>query len=323
MVDIDSSTASTVASRDGAVVRLPSHGKASQFVKAPGSLVPSMTVVVPPDLDGVLHALREHPDAHLLAGGTDLMVEVNYGHRRPPAVIGLRRCRELAEHGPSDDGGYVIGAGVTYAALESSDIARRYPALAAAARTVGSPQIRNAGTIGGNVGTGSPAGDTLPVLVALDARIEMKSVDGGTRILPWHEFFLTPKRTARTSGEVITAIHLPPVDGPQDYLKVGTRNAMVISVASLALVIDSLTRTIRVGLGSVGPVPLRAPEAEAWAANHIAWDTLRVPDPRTYETFGAMVADASRPIDDHRSTAQYRRHAVGVMAQRALMRLVP
>lgn len=283
---------------------------------------PTPSVAVPTTLAAALAALADQPGAQPVAGGTDLMVEVNAGHRRPGAVVALRRCPELAGHGPVTDG-YRIGAGVTYAHLAEPAIAGRYPALAAAARTVGSPQIRNAGTIGGNVGTGSPAGDTLPVLAALDARIELQSAAAPPRILPWGEFFIGPKRTARRPDELITAVLLPAVDGPQDYLKVGTRNAMVIAVASVALVVDRLTRTVRVGLGSVGPVPLRAPEAEAFAAEHLDWATLTVPDPRTYETFGAMVAAAARPIDDHRSTAAYRRHAVGVMARRALMRMVP
>jgi CO/xanthine dehydrogenase FAD-binding subunit len=280
-----------------------------------------MSVLVPTELGGVLAALAERPDAHVLAGGTDLMVEVNYGHRRPSAVIGLRRCTELRRHGPAGDG-YRIGAGVTYTDLAEPAIAARYPALAAAARTVGSPQIRNAGTIGGNIGTGSPAGDTLPVLAALDAGIELTAA-GSMRVVAWSDFFVGPKRTTRRPGEVITAVRLPAVDGPQDYLKVGTRNAMVIAVASVALVVDRASRSVRVGLGSVGPVPLRAPEAEAFAMANIDWDDLLVPDPRTYGTFGAMVAAAARPIADHRSTADYRRHAVGVMARRALMRTLP
>ena len=207
--------------------------------------------------------------------------------------------------------------------IESS----HFPALAAAARTVGSPQIRNAGTIGGNVGTGSPAGDTLPVLAALDAIIHLADVNGSTRSVPWQSFFLAPKRTARKPTEIITGVELPLHRTRQDYLKVGTRNAMVISVAGLALVVDLDDHAVRVGLGSVGPVPLRAPKAEAWVVDHLDWaDTangnVSVPDPRTYETFGTMVAKASKPIDDQRSTAEYRKHAVKVLAQRALMRLV-
>lgn len=280
-----------------------------------------MTVLAPLDVDGVLAALREHPDAQLLAGGTDFMVEVNAGHRRPEAVVSLHRVAEL--RGWRRDGDdLLLGAGLTYTAMADPALAVLHPALAAAARTVGSPQIRNAGTLGGNVGTASPAGDTLPVLAALDAVIELRDTSGARRALPWHEFFLGVKRTARRPDELVTAIRLPVLDSRQDYLKVGTRNAMVISVAGLALVVDATHRTVRCALGSVGPVPLRASEAEDWVAGRIDWDGGTVPDPATYVTFAAMVGAAARPIDDHRSTAEYRRHAITVLARRALMRLL-
>lgn len=280
-----------------------------------------MAVVAPTDLEGVLRALDAEPGSHLLAGGTDFMVEVNFGHRRPQSVISLRNVRSLRERRRSSTH-LVLGAGVTYSDLASDDVARDHPALTAAARTVGSPQIRNAGTIGGNVGTASPAGDTLPVLAALDATIELTDTRGTQRNLAWDAFFVGPKRTARRPDEIITSISVPLLDSRQDYLKVGTRNAMVISVAGLGLVVDVAGRNVRCALGSVGPVPLRATEAEAWVSEQINWDRMRIDDPRTYEVFGEMVADASRPIDDHRSTAPYRRHAVRIMAQRALVRLI-
>ena len=280
-----------------------------------------MAVALPTTLAGALSALHADPEAHILAGGTDFMVEVNFGHRRPSSVISLKGVNELRER-VRRDSTLFLGAMTTYADLQASDVADAVPALAIAARTVGSPQIRNAGTIGGNVGTGSPAGDLLPVLAALDATIHLASTDGSERVLPWDEFFLGPKRTARRPDELLTGVSVPILNSRQDYMKVGTRNAMVISVAGLALVVDLDRHTVGCGLGSVGPVPLRAPEAEMFAAEHIDWDTVTVPDPRTYETFSTMVAAASRPIDDHRSTAEYRRHAVKTMAQRALMRLV-
>jgi CO/xanthine dehydrogenase FAD-binding subunit len=281
-----------------------------------------MTVLAPHSLDEARTALAEHPDAHVLAGGTDLMVEVNSGHRRPNAILSLRHVRELRQrqHHPQH---LLIGAGTTYTDLAATDIASTLPALAAAARTVGSPQIRNAGTLGGNVGTGSPAGDTLPVLAALDASIDLLATDGTTRSVPWHKFFVGPKRTTRKPDELIVSVNIPLHDTRQDYLKVGTRNAMVISVAGVALVVDRTDRTVRCGLGSVGPVPLRAYEAENWVRDRIDWDSLSIDDPTTYETFGSMVGDAAKPISDQRSTADYRRHAVCVLARRALQRLIP
>lgn len=279
-----------------------------------------MTVALPTSLDEALGLLATDPEAHVLAGGTDLMVEVNYGHRRPPAVLSLRRVDEL--RGWRVDGDeLVLGAGLTYAEMETGELAELLPALARAARTVGSPQIRNTGTLGGNLGTASPAGDTLPVLSALDATVVLASVRG-ERTVSIHDFVTGVKRTARQPDELIVAARVPRLRGPQEYLKVGTRNAMVISVAGCAVVVDLDGRSVRCALGSVGPVPIRCREAEALATAEVDWDAdpARIGDPRTYESFGALAAAAARPIDDHRSTAAYRRHACGVMARRALMR---
>ncbi|MGH9184864.1 MAG: FAD binding domain-containing protein [Acidimicrobiales bacterium] len=280
-----------------------------------------MGVVAPTSLDEACTALADEPEAQLLAGGTDFMVEVNFGHRRPSSVIALGNVADL--HGwHGRDGELVLNAGLTYTEMEEEPLASRLPALAQAARTVGSPQIRNAGTIGGNLGTASPAGDTLPVLIALDAVVSLRSASH-RRDLPLAEFITGPKRHALAPGEVIAHVRVPRLRGPQEFLKVGTRNAMVIAVASVAIVVDLDGRTVRCGLGSVGPVPLRSTEAEAWVAAEIDWDAGRIDDPRSYETFGHMVAEAARPIDDHRSTAAYRRHAIGVCARRALMRAFP
>jgi CO/xanthine dehydrogenase FAD-binding subunit len=286
-----------------------------------------MSVVVPRSLPEVYAALAEEPDALLLMGGTDLMVEVNFGHRRPTSVVALQRVEELRGWRREGDQ-LVLGAGLTYTEMETGELAALLPALAQAARTVGSPQIRNAGTLGGNLGTASPAGDTLPVLAALDAVVVLGSA-AGVRELPWDEFCVGPKRTARRDGEVILAVRVAVPSGPQEFLKVGTRNAMVIAVASVALVADVPGRSVRVGLGSVGPTPLRAPDAEAWVAGRIDWDARRLRGDGAGDAaavaaeFGVRVAAAARPIDDHRSTADYRRHAVGVCARRALARVFP
>jgi CO/xanthine dehydrogenase FAD-binding subunit len=277
-----------------------------------------VTVLVPTTLDEALTALADAPDAHVLAGGTDLMVELNHGRRRPPAVIAVGRVPELKGWSVEDGGILRVGATTTYTELMAPGPAALAPALAAASRTVGSPQIRNAGTIGGNLGTASPAGDALPLLVALDAEVELAAASGRRR-LAVADFVTGPKRTALDPAELIVAVRFPSMTpgGSQEYLKVGTRNAMVIAVASCAVVVDPARRTVRVGLGSVGPVPLRAPVAEAWAAEHVDWARGAVDDP---DTFGRLVAEAARPIDDHRSTAAYRRHAVAVLAARGLRR---
>jgi CO/xanthine dehydrogenase FAD-binding subunit len=219
-----------------------------------------VSIARPTDLDGALAALAERPDANLLAGGTDLQVEINLGHRRPDAIVALRRVEELRAHDASN-GAIELGAGVTYGTIER-DLADLVPGLAMASRTVGSPQIRNAGTIGGNLGTSSPAGDCLPWLAALDAEVVLVSAADGERVLPIADFITGPKRNARRDDELIRAVRVPRVAGPQHVAKVGPRNAMVISVASLAIVVDTDHRRVRVGMGSVGPVPVRPTAAE-------------------------------------------------------------
>jgi CO/xanthine dehydrogenase FAD-binding subunit len=278
-----------------------------------------MPVIVPDSLENAIAALAAHPDATVLAGGTDLMVEVNDGRRAPVEIVAIGRLPELAGVRVVDDV-IVIGAATTFARLERDPVARLAPALAYAARTVGSPQIRNAATIGGNLGTSSPAGDSLPVLLALGATIEAAGPNGH-RTIPVDDFFLGPKRSALVSGEIVVAVHVPVRRGLQEYMKVGVRNAMVIAVASVALAVDLDARTVGVGLGSVGPTPLAAPDACAFIAARADWraDEVVVPDEDVVE-FGELVATAARPIDDHRGTAEYRRQAVNVMARRALRR---
>jgi CO/xanthine dehydrogenase FAD-binding subunit len=282
-----------------------------------------VTLLAPTRLDDALAALDGDHSLTVLAGGTDLMVGVNYGERRPAGVLSLRRVPELHRwhvEGDGHDAHVVLGAATSYTTLLEPALAERLPALAAASRTVGGPQIRNTGTIGGNLGTGSPAGDTLPVLVALDATVELASTTRRRR-LRVADFLVGPKRTALDPGELVTAVRVPVARGPQEFLKVGVRNAMVIAVASCALVVDLERRALGCALGSVGPVPIRDNDAEQWATERIDWDSARLPHPSIADGFGRRMAAASRPIDDHRATAAYRRHAVEVLATRALERV--
>ena len=261
-----------------------------------------MQIDHPTNLDDATRAVAD--GATPLAGGTDLMVEVNFGQRRPEHVVGLRKVEELGAWE-----GNRIGAGVTWRHLEMEGP----KALAEAARTVGSPQIRNAGTIGGNVVTASPAGDGLPFLVAVDAMIEVMSPER-TRLIPWQEFFVGVKKTALASDELVTAIHLPEaLPERQAFGKVGVRNAMVIATVG-CVVTRSSDGTTTVGLGSVGPTPLRATRAEEMISS------VKSPTERDLTQFQNMVSEESRPITDHRSTEDYRRHAIGVLARRLLER---
>ena len=283
-----------------------------------------MSVLLPTGLDEALDALARDPGATVLAGGTDLVVEVNAGRRPLHSVIALRAVDELRRVEVTDVS-VTLGAGVTFTRLLADDVAWRAPALAQAARTVGSPQIRNAGTIGGNLATASPAGDALPVLVALDATVELASA-GGRRRLPVREFLTGPKRTSLGPSELIVSVTIPVVTGGQEFRKLGVRNAMVIAVASVAIVLDTHRRSVAVGLGSVGPVALRAPDAEEWMGARLDWGVgsgaPSLGDAADATRFGDMVAAAAAPIDDHRSTASYRRHAVSVLARRCLRALV-
>ena len=279
-----------------------------------------MAVHLPDTVDAAVGHLAGSDGATILAGGTDLMVEVNDGHRRPGGdLIVVSRIAELRSwrHDPNA-ATLTIGAAVPYLEMLDGPIAAIAPALAEAARTVGSPQIRNVGTLGGNLGTCSPAGDGLPVLAALDATVELASI-GGRRTLAVRDFMVGVKRTALRPGEMIVSVTLPVVDGWQGYAKVGVRNAMVIAVASACVVVDRSRRQVAVALGSVGPTILRCPEAEAHLAAALEWSTLDA-DPSELDRFAELVSAASRPITDHRSSAEYRRHAVGVLARRLARR---
>jgi len=277
-----------------------------------------MPVHLPDTVETAVGHLGEHPESSVLAGGTDLMVEVNEGHRRPDGnVVVVNRIPELRSW-RRDESSVTIGAAVTYREIETGPLALIVPALAEASRTVGSPQIRNAGTLGGNLGTCSPAGDGLPVLAALDATVELAST-AGRRTMTVAEFMVGPKRQALLPGELIVSTTVPLIDGWQGYAKVGVRNAMVIAVASACVVLDRAERRAAIALGSVGPTILRCPEAEALLGSAIDWSTLRV-DEAALQQVGIAVSAASRPITDHRSSAEYRRHAVGVLARRLVRR---
>jgi len=198
-----------------------------------------------------------------------------------------------------ENGALRLGAGLTYTEAMSGELADVLPALAEASRTVGSPQIRNRGTIGGNLGTASPAGDALPPLAIDGAEVECASVRG-VRRMSLTEFVTGVKRTALPPDELITGVWVTPSLAPQTFMKIGPRNAMVIAVVSLAV---SAGDELRASIGSASPRPVvvTAPREDA-------------------ATFPDLVAEAAAPIDDVRGTAAYRRHALRVLARRALER---
>jgi CO/xanthine dehydrogenase FAD-binding subunit len=260
-----------------------------------------MDVLTSHSLDEALRLKAETPESRFVQGGTDVLVELNFDRSRPAALVNLNEVAELRGW-RRENGTLVLGSGLTYSELMQSPLAQELPALAEASRTVGSPQIRNRGTIGGNLGTASPAGDALPPLLVAGARIELASA-GGTRTLRLEEFLVGPKRNALEPGELITGVTVDARAMPQTFMKVGPRNAMVIAVCSLALAVDAERDEIRAAFGSAGPVPalVRAPFSEAAG-------------------FPEAVAAAASPIDDVRGSAGYRRHALAVLTRRALER---
>jgi CO/xanthine dehydrogenase FAD-binding subunit len=258
-------------------------------------------VFTPRNLAEALALKAQRPTARPIAGGTDLMVELNFDRSRPEAILDLGRVEEL--RGWSRDNGVVrLGAALTYAEAMAGELAERMPALAEASRTVGSPQIRNRGTIGGNLGTASPAGDALPPLLVAGAEVELVSVRGERR-LPLSDFLVGPKRSALAADELIRAVRVVPTGARQTFMKIGPRNAMVIAVASLALVVDPERDEVRAAYGSAAPTArmVLAPMGEH----------ADLPD---------RVAAHCSPIDDVRGTAAYRRHALRVLVRRALER---
>jgi CO/xanthine dehydrogenase FAD-binding subunit len=260
-----------------------------------------MDVLTPRSLDEALRLRSELPDALPLQGGTDLMVDLNFDRRRPETLLNLNEVAELK--GWSRENGAVrLGAGLTYTDAMNAKLAALLPALAEASRTVGSPQIRNRGTLGGNLGTASPAGDALPPLLISECKVELASVRGERR--PPLESFLTgPKRNALAEDELIVAVRVRTGDGAETFMKVGPRNAMVIAVVSLALGVDRQRGVLSAAFGSAGPVA-----------------TLVTAALDDVDSFAEQVAAAASPIDDVRGTAPYRRHALRVLAARALER---
>lgn len=261
----------------------------------------------------------QHPDASPICGGTDLMVDINFGRARPATLLDLTSVEGLDSWELTEDGRTVrIGAGVCFTRI-IDELSGLCPALAQAARTVGSPQIRNRGTVAGNLATASPAGDSHPVLLACWARVEVESVRG-RRVIDIDDFFLGPKRSALEPDELIRAVLVPVAAGPQQFAKVGPRNAMVIATTSFALNLDAAGRRVGTGIGSAGPTPLRARAAEQMLQDALTdrWDSPGGVDESLGRRFGALVAEAASPIDDVRGSAEYRRHALAVLGRRCL-----
>ncbi|MFG6193751.1 FAD binding domain-containing protein [Nonomuraea sp. JJY05] len=273
-----------------------------------------MDFLRPTTWEEALAAKADRPDAVPIQGGTDVMVEINMDVRRPAALLDLNQVTELREWAMVG-GTCRVGAAVPYARI-IDELGGPLPGLAQAARTVGSPQIRNRGSVGGNLGAASPAGDSHPPLLAAGAVVEVDSRERGVRMIPADEFYLGVKRSALEPDELIRAVHVRPATGPQYFSKVGTRNAMVIAVCSFAIALHPDERRVGTGIGSAAPTPRRALEAEELLARELDWTAPL--DPALTRRFGELCAAAAAPIDDVRGKAAYRVHAIGVMARRTL-----
>lgn len=278
-----------------------------------------MEFLRPASWEEALAAKAEHPSAVTIAGGTDVMVEINFDHRRPGHLMDLNRIPELHEWEVGDET-VRLGASVPYSEVIDR-LATELPGLALASHTVGSPQIRNRGSVGGNLGAASPAGDSHPALLAAGAEVEAESVRG-TRFIPVEDFYTGVKRNALAEDELIKNIHIKKADGPQQFSKVGTRNAMVIAVCAFSIALHPESRTVRAGIGSAAPTPVRPRAAEDFLGAALEeggfWDSGATLTPSLAREFAELCAGACNPIDDVRGSAAYRRRAVGVMARRTL-----
>lgn len=260
------------------------------------------------------------PQARLVAGGTDLLVQLRDQPDLSPALVDVTRAPDLGAIGPTPKGdGLLLGAAATYAAILRSDLAwEAAPLLVQAVAQIGSAQIRARGTIGGNLGTATPAGDSLPALLALDARLHLLGLKGA-RTLPLEAFFLGVRRTALEPGELIAAVEVPRRPARRGaFAKFGLRRAQAISVVSVAAAVEEdetgRVSLARVALGAVAPTPRRAREAEE------ALVGARL-TPEAIAAAADAAAAAAQPIDDIRGSAAYRRELVRVLTRRVLQAL--
>ncbi len=281
--------------------------------------VPVRQVMRPTTVAEALAALAARSDARPIAGGTDLMVQLRDGRRSASCLVDLgaldlRGIRRTAA-------GLEIGAATSMDGIATDpEVVRSYPALAAAARTVGAWPIQCRATIGGNLANASPAADTAPALLVAGALLELAASDG-TRLVPVGDFFLGPGHTALRPGELVVAVQLPAPSVPaacrvvERFSKVGPRPEQVIAVVSLAaraeVAADGTLVSVRLALGSVAPTPVRARNAEAALRG-------RRPDATARRAAAAALQRDITPIDDVRAPASSRRIAAAVLLDRFL-----
>lgn len=259
-------------------------------------------------------------EARLLGGGTDLLNALSGSSKEETRIVSLRDVKELREIKQTRKEEVFIGAMVSHReAADSPFVNRHFPALAKACGLVGSPSIRNRGTIGGNIVTASPSADSIPPLMAYEARAVLWT-PSGEREVPVADFFTGPSGTIMEKGDILKGLLLK-LDSERvaDYEKLGMRRAMEIAIVNLCVSLVAAKKTVckdlRICLGAVAPTPIRAVEAE---------DMLRGL-PLTAESIkkaAGAAMDAAEPISDIRASADYRRHMVGVLVEKLLSRLL-
>ncbi|WP_405986011.1 FAD binding domain-containing protein [Streptomyces sp. NBC_00872] len=287
----------------------------------------AQSVTLPSSLDEAVAALTEMPAAVPVAGGTDLMAAVNKGQLRPAGLVGLGRISELRGW-HYQDGHALLGAGLTHARMGRPDFAALIPALAASSRAAGPPQIRNAGTLGGNIATAAPTGDSLPVLAALEADLVVAGPGGARREIPISH--LLAGREMLAPAELIGFVRVPLLHAPQVFLKATGRTGPGRATASVTVVLDPARRGVRCAVGAIAPMPLRPLEAERWIGSLIDWDGARGLTQEALAAFGEYVAaacipDPAPPVGGGEAppvspAVQHLRRTVATLARRALGR---
>lgn len=274
----------------------------------------------PTSLAEASRLMKEHgPGGRFLAGGTDLVIAMKEKGLLPKYIVDLKRVPGLAGIRENGDGSIALGALTTMYEIETSPlIKKRYPFLAQSAAEVGSIQIRNRATVGGNMANATPSADVAPALIALDATAKIAGGDG-ERIVPLAEFFTGPGQTVMNSDEILTEITIPNTDLRLvgEYIKFSPREMMDLAYVGVAVAynLEKDSRRcdrVRIVLGAVAPTPIRARRAEAKLEGHVLSEALA-------EEVGKIAAEEARPISDVRSSAEYRRAMVATIAKRALL----
>jgi CO/xanthine dehydrogenase FAD-binding subunit len=273
-------------------------------------------LAVATDLEEALQWLQKHPAARVIAGGTELLADQALDLFRPNGYLHVGRVEALQSIA-IDSQSVRIGAGVTIEGLGQGALAEALPILAQLAQTIGTPQARRRGTVGGNLGNGLPDRSLAPALLALGCNVILRSSARGERNLPLSDFLQGRGRTALADDELITGITVERRQGFQRYTQVGPRSALVYPTVATALVVDASKRWLALGIANAADTAIRAKQAEAAASAAIDWEQGRLPM-GVAEDFGQRAAAACTPCDDLQASAAYRRHAVAVMARRLL-----